>query len=125
MGSREILVVEDDLVTQNMIKTTLRNAGYQVFTASTGKEAIELAQKRLPEVIVLDIMMPDMDGGEIAEALRNDPKSAKTPIIFLSALVTGKEERVSSQKDPTVFMSKPFNRERLLNEVRKFIKQRD
>jgi CheY-like chemotaxis protein len=125
MGSREILVVEDDLVTQNMIKTTLTNAGYQVFTASTGKEAIELAQKKLPEVVVLDIMMPDMDGGEIAETLRNDPKLAKTPIIFLSALVTGKEERVSSQKLPTVFMSKPFNRERLLNEIRKFIKPRD
>ncbi len=125
MASREILVVEDDLVTQNMIKTTLRNAGYQVFTASTGKEAIGIAQKRLPEVIVLDIMMPDMDGGEIAEALRNDSKSAKTPIIFLSALVTGKEEKVSSQKVPTVFMSKPFNRERLLYEVRKFIKPRE
>jgi CheY-like chemotaxis protein len=118
---REILIADDDIITQNMVKTTLSSAGYAVLVASTGQEAVKLAKEKLPALIILDINMPEMDGGEAAEVIRNDPKIGKIPIIFLSALVTEKEEKISGRKNLMSFMSKPYNREKLLNEVRKRI----
>jgi len=119
MANKEILIAEDDIVTQNMLRTTLSNAGYHVFAASNGKEAVDLARKKLPGLIVLDIIMPEMDGGEVAEILRDDPKTKDIPIIFLSSLVTESEEKYRTKKDVTSFISKPYIREKLLNEVKK------
>jgi two-component system sensor histidine kinase/response regulator len=119
MGNKEILIAEDDIVTQNMLRTTLSNAGYRVFAASNGKEAVDLARKKLPSLIILDIMMPEMDGGEVAEILRGDPKTKDIPIIFLSSLITESEEKVRTKKDVTSFISKPYIRDKLLNEVKK------
>jgi CheY-like chemotaxis protein len=119
MGNREILIAEDNIVTQNMLRTTLSNAGYHVFTASNGKEAVDLARKKIPGLIILDIIMPEMDGGEVAEILKNDPVTKDIPIIFLSSLVTEREEKVQTKKDVTSFISKPYSRDKLLNEVKK------
>jgi CheY-like chemotaxis protein len=119
MGNKEILIAEDDIVTQNMLRTTLSNAGYRVFAASNGKEAVDLARKKLPSLIILDIMMPEIDGGEVAEILRGDTKTKDIPIIFLSSLITESEEKVRTKKDVTSFISKPYIRDKLLNEVKK------
>ncbi len=96
MGNKEILTAEDNIITQNMLRT-LSLAGYQIFTASHGKEAIDLARKKIPNLIILDIMMPEMDGGEVTE----------------------REEKVQTKKDATSFISKPYTRDKLLNEVKK------
>jgi CheY-like chemotaxis protein len=121
MKTNEILVVDDDIISQNMLRTTLSGAGYSVIIAYTGMEAIKLARERLPNLIVLDIMMPDIDGGEVAEILRKDPKTMAIPIIFLSSLVLEKEERTHGNKDIVSFFAKPYNREKLLNEIRKHL----
>jgi two-component system sensor histidine kinase/response regulator len=114
------LVVDDDIVTQNMLKTTLSNAGYAPYSAPSGKEAIKLAQERSPSLIVLDIVLPDMDGGEVADVLRKNPKTKDIPIIFLSVLISEQEEKTGKRKDVVSFLSKPYNRDRLLNEVRRY-----
>jgi CheY-like chemotaxis protein len=119
MNKKEILVVDDDIIAQNMLRTTLSGAGYSVVTASNGMEGIKLATERLPNLIVLDIMMPDIDGGEVAEILRKDPKTVNIPIIFLSSLVSEEEEKTGGKKGIVSFLSKPYNREKLLNEVRR------
>lgn len=116
---KEILVVDDDLISQNMLKAALAKAGYSVVTASNGMEGIKLAMERLPSLIVLDIMMPDIDGGEVASILRKDPKTRNIPIIFISVLISEEEEKSGDKKDIVSFLSKPYNREKLLNEVRK------
>jgi CheY-like chemotaxis protein len=121
MKKKEILVVDDDIISQNMVKTALVNAGYSVAAASNGMEAIKLAIERLPNLIVLDIMMPDIDGGEVAEILRKDAKTMNIPIIFLSSLISTEEEKTGGKKDIASFLSKPYNREKLLNEVRKYL----
>jgi len=121
MKTNEILVVDDDIISQNMLRTTLSGAGYSVIIAFTGMEAIKLARERLPNLIVLDIMMPDIDGGEVAEILKKDPKTMAIPIIFLSSLVLEKEERTNGDKDIVSFLAKPYNREKLLNEIRKHL----
>jgi CheY-like chemotaxis protein len=121
MGMTEILIVDDDIITQNMIKTTLANAGYSPLVASNGMEAIKLAKERLPSIIILDIMMPGIDGGEVADILRKDPKTREIPIIFLSSLISKQEEKIGSKKDIVSFLSKPYNREMLLNEIRNYL----
>ncbi|MEW5902333.1 MAG: response regulator, partial [Acidobacteriota bacterium] len=113
MDRNEILVVDDDIISQNMVRTTLSGAGYSVITASNGMEGIKLAMEKLPNLIVLDIMMPDIDGGEVAEILRKDPKTMNIPIIFLSSLVSKEEEKTGGKKDIISFLSKPYNREKL------------
>lgn len=118
---KEILVVDDDIVTQNMLKTTLANAGYAPFSTPSGKEAIKLARERLPSLVILDILMPDMDGGEVADVLRNDPRTKDIPIIFLSVLISEQEEKTGKRKNARSFLSKPYSRDKLLNEIRKYL----
>jgi len=65
-------------------------------------------------------MMPGMDGGDVAAILKNDPTTKDIPIIFLSSLITGKENRTNTKKEAIVYLSKPYNREELLNEVKKY-----
>ncbi len=121
MKNDEVLIVDDDIIAQNMLRNTLGKAGYKLSVASTGREAIKLATERLPGVIILDIMMPDLDGSEVAEILREDEKTKDIPIIFLSVLVSKAEERSGGKKGIVSFLSKPYNRETLLNEVRRYL----
>ena len=121
MAKNEVLIVDDDIITQNMLKTALGNAGYRFVVASNGKEALEMAMGRIPGVIILDIMLPDLDGGEVAEILRKDARTREIPVIFLSSLISKEEERTGTKKDIVSFLSKPYNREMLLNEVRRYL----
>ena len=118
---KTVLVIDDDIITQNMLRTTLANAGYSVRVASTGEEGIRLAKEKRSSVIILDIMMPDLDGGEVASILKADPGTQDIPIIFLSSLISEKEEKIGSRKDMISFLSKPYNRDKLLNEIRKYL----
>jgi len=120
MAKNEVLIVDDDIITQNMLKTALGNAGYRFVVASNGKEALEKAMGRIPGVIILDIMLPDLDGGEV-EILREDARTSEIPVIFLSSLISKEEERAGTKKDVVSFLAKPYNREILLNEVRRFL----
>ena len=81
-----------------MLRSTLAQAGYSVIIASNGYEGIKKASEEPPGLILLDIMMPDMDGGDVAAILKNDPTAKGIPIIFLSSLVTGKENKTNSRK---------------------------
>ena len=121
MAKNEVLIVDDDIITQNMLKTALGKAGYHFVLASNGKEALEMAMGRIPGVIILDIMLPDLDGGEVAEILRKDARTREIPVIFLSSLISKEEERTGTKKDIVLFLSKPYNREILLNEVSRYL----
>jgi len=122
-SQKTILVIDDDIITQNMLRTTLANAGYSVRVASTGEEGIRMAKEKPPSVIILDIMMPGLDGGEVANILKKDPATKDIPIIFLSSLISEKEEKIGSRNDTISFLSKPYNRDKLLNEIRKYLVQ--
>jgi CheY-like chemotaxis protein len=121
MDRKYVLIVDDDIVTQNMLKTALGNAGYDYIVASNGREALELAAGKLPGIIILDIMMPGIDGGEVADILKKNPRTKEIPIIFLSSLISKEEEKTGAKKDIVSFLAKPYNREMLLNEVRRYL----
>jgi two-component system sensor histidine kinase/response regulator len=121
--AQSILVIDDDIVSQNMLRSTLAQAGYSVTVASNGEEGIKKASEQLPDLIILDIMMPEMDGGEVAIILKNDPTTKDIPIIFLSSLITGKAKKANSKKEAIVYLPKPYNRDELLNEVKKYFSE--
>jgi len=118
--AQSILIIDDDIISQNILRSTLAQAGYSVIVAFNGNEGINRASERLPDLIILDIMMPEMDGGEVAAILKNDPTTKDIPIIFLSSLITEKENKTNSRKESIVYLSKPYNRDELLNEVKKY-----
>jgi CheY-like chemotaxis protein len=118
MENGRILVVDDDKITLRTLERILNQAGYTVIPLSLGREAIKIAKDRSPSLIILDIMMPDMDGGDVASVLKSDPETKNIPIIFLSSLVTKREEQSSSKEHGLYFMSKPFERDDLLKKIR-------
>ena len=122
MEKKKILIVDDDIINQNMLKTTLASAGYSVTVVSNGEEAIIKANENSPHIIMLDIMMPEIDGGEVANILRSDEKTKNIPIIFLSSLISEEEEKVRDKKGLTSFLSKPFVRDKLLNLIGRYFR---
>ncbi|MDH5384448.1 MAG: response regulator [Candidatus Aminicenantes bacterium] len=121
MEIKEILIVDDDKVILRTLEKILLSAGYSVIPLSLGREAIRIAKERSPDLIILDIMMPDMDGGDVAFTLKNNPETKNIPIVFLSSLVTKREEQSSSKKHGIYFIAKPFERDELLKQIRKYL----
>ena len=94
--------------------------GYAVLEAPRGRMAIQLAQEEKPDLITLDIMLPDMDGFEVAKALKEDPKTAHIPIVILSVMGEGKKKYRQGIAD---YISKPFTPENLVDTIKKVIQE--
>ncbi len=122
---KTILVADDDLVNLTILRSVISKVGYSVLTAENGADALKIARALSPDLIILDIMMPDMDGMEVATALKQNPRTRKIPIIFLSSLISAEEERSDVEKDLVSYLSKPYNREKLLNEIGKYLIMKD
>lgn len=92
----KILIIDN---TENILKALsglLSKKGYTVFTASDGAQGVVLAQQHQPDLILLDVNMPGMDGGQVRQALLDNAKTRQIPVVYLTALVTEEEERVQS-----------------------------
>jgi len=122
-SEKTILIVDDDLVNLTILKSVISKAGYSVLTADNGKDALKTAKALSPDLVILDIMMPDIDGTEVATGLKQNPRTRRIPIIFLSSLISAEEER--SNIDLISYLSKPYNREKLLNEIGKYLIMKD
>jgi CheY-like chemotaxis protein len=83
--SAKILVVDDEALVRNMICDGLAAAGHPVLTASSGEEALQVVQAERPACILMDIMMPDLDGYDTCAALKSDPQTASIPVLLVSA----------------------------------------
>lgn len=89
---KKILIVDDEPAFTRMMKLVLEKTGnYEVFYENSASRAVASARACLPDLILLDVVMPEMDGGDVAALFQNDPFLQKTPIVFLTALVGGKE----------------------------------
>lgn len=119
--SYKVLVVDDEQEVLKIVERALSRAGYSVFIADNGTEAVNLAKTHQPDVIVLDIVMPVMDGGAVAEALNNIPQTKDIPIIFLSGLVVSEQEIEKHAQKGRFFMSKPCRIERLIKAIDKCV----
>ena len=114
----EILVVDDTPIVMNLLMDILSAEGFQVRSANNGKLALNLIAAKPPQLILLDINMPGMDGFEVCRRLKAQEETRKIPVIFISGLM-GLDEKVKGfQLGAVDFISKPFQREELLARVR-------
>ena len=113
----KILVVDDVVSNVLLLKILLTNEKYQVCTANCGNQCLELAKSERPDLILLDVMMPGINGFETATALKEDPETSEIPIIFLTALNNPTDLVHGFQVGASDFLTKPFNKEELVVRV--------
>jgi two-component system alkaline phosphatase synthesis response regulator PhoP len=121
MGKR-ILVVDDEIDILEIVKTRLLSNGYEVFTAEDGLTAISIAKAEKPDLIILDIMMPRMDGYTTLKELRKDKDTAVIPVLILSVKEKDKMEDIFYFQNISDYIEKPFDSEELLERVKKILK---
>ena len=113
----KILIVDDVMSNVLLLKVLLTNEKFAVATASNGRQALEQVEKENPDLVLLDVMMPDMSGFEVAQHLKSNPNTADIPIIFLTALNSTADIVKGFQVGANDFISKPFNKEELIIRV--------
>lgn len=121
ISSKKILVVDDEEDVQTYLGNILKRNNYGVIVAADGKNCLELAKKELPDLIILDIMLPDIPGDDIASKLSEDPATRNIPIIFLTALMRKQEEGGMMKTGKRYILAKPAMKEEILALVKKII----
>jgi two-component system alkaline phosphatase synthesis response regulator PhoP len=122
---RKILVVDDEAVLVETIAYNLEQAGYQVITAADGASALQAAHRETPDLIILDLMLPEMDGIEVCRLLRREHNSSTTPIIILTAKGDEIDKVVGLEVGADDYVTKPFGRRELLARVRALLRRAD
>src|SRR5665647_1215185 len=120
----KILIIDDSVDNRQLLLRTLGKAGFEIVEAGDGKEGLTLAFELLPELILLDIVMPELDGYQVCEALKKDPRTADIPIIFLSAKTETKDKIKGLEIGGVDFIAKPFDRSEVLARVQTQLKNR-
>lgn len=118
-----ILVVEDEILIARLLKQTLEIEGHQTINLLNGEDAVQFALRETPHLIILDIMLPHMDGYEVIRRLRNHPKSMHIPIIVLSALDSPEDKVRAFERDVDDYIIKPFNTDELLARIRRQLRR--
>ena len=113
----KILIVDDVMSNVLLLKVLLTNEKFAIATASNGRQALEQVEKENPDLVLLDVMMPEMSGFEVAQHLKSNPQTAEIPIIFLTALNSTADIVKGFQVGANDFISKPFNKEELIIRV--------
>lgn len=117
----QILVVDDDEGTLRLLEKTLTTEGYKILTASTGNEAVTKAQRYLPDLVIMDIMLPDIEGSEAVAKLRGIPSTHDIPVIFLTSMLGKKDEAPQIKVGGYLYdaIAKPFSHHELTRKIRK------
>ena len=125
MSKKTILVVDDEQDLLDLIEYNLKKEGYGVIKAENGLEGIKAAREHKPNLVLLDIMMPKMDGIETCEQLRADPELKNIPIIFLTARSDEKTEIEGLDKGADDFITKPISTTKLLSRINAVLRRFD
>lgn len=120
MAGEKVLVVDDDVKTVELVRLYLDRDGYQVLTAYDGVEALRLARESYPDLIVLDLMLPDIDGLEVCRTLRHE---SDVPIIMLTARTTDQDKLTGLDLGADDYVTKPFSPKELAARVRAVLRR--
>lgn len=118
---KKILIADDENSLRFLLRKTLEGNGFSILEAKNGKEALALAQKKSPDLIILDVVMPDLYGSEVCEQLRKQPKTAKIPVMILTANSNLYNEDQAKASGADFFMTKPFSPLELKSKVHKIL----
>jgi CheY-like chemotaxis protein len=119
MIMKQILVVDDDALMHRLYQHHIERAGYQMISARTGREALDIATRQPPQVIVMDILMPDMDGLEALRELKKSDTTKAIPVIVITANGHHLARKESENCGAAVFLTKPFSPMQLLTEIKR------
>ena len=122
MQSSSILVVEDNPITRKMLRVALESENYTVLEAGDGRTAIKLMAKHLPELVLQDLLLPDMDGFDLIQRLRALPEGMTTPILALSGFLSKLEQARSLQVGFTDYLFKPVEPSQLIRTIRSHVR---
>ena len=117
MADRRILIVDDDPVILRLLKVNFEMEGFGVITAENGQAGVDAATQELPDIILLDVMMPGMNGLEAAERLRSQSSTQQIPIVFVSAKAQSVDVKAGLQAGAVDYVTKPFDPVELVEKV--------
>jgi len=121
--AQRILVVDDEPDLLELVRVNLRQAGFQVETAATGREALDLLRRSPPDLLLLDLMLPDISGTDICRQVRADPERADVPIIMLTARADEIDRVVGLELGADDYVTKPFNPRELVARVKAILRR--
>lgn len=116
MGKRKVLLVEDNVSVRELIHVLLESEGYEIIEAADGIDGLNKAEQRRPDLMILDLMMPDVDGEKVLQQLRGDPDLSKIPVLVVSGKYEALDRLKDQLGDENVF-PKPFEPTRLMDRV--------
>lgn len=125
MAKQTILVVDDEKDLLDLIEYNLKKEGFKVLKAENGEEGIEIAKENKPDLVLLDIMMPKMDGMQAVEIMRQDDDLKRIPIIFLTARSDEKTEVEGLNKGGDDFITKPISTTKLVSRIKAVLRRFD
>ena len=123
--AKKILAVDDEKHILRLVQINLEKAGYEVVTGTNGREAVEKVRSEKPALVVMDVMMPEMDGFEALKVLKSDPETAAIPVIMLTAKAQDADVFHGWQSGADLYLTKPFNPMELLTFVKRIFDAKD
>jgi len=118
---KRILVIDDEEDLVELLDRRLQSAGYEMLQALDGEEGLEVAIEQVPDLIILDISMPKMDGYQVCERIKSNKKLKDVPIIMLTALGAPVDKIVGKALGADAYLTKPFDNKELLNKIEELI----
>jgi len=125
MAKKKILVVDDEKDILELLEYNLEKEGYEILKAMTGEEALELVKRKNPDLIILDLMLPDVDGLEVCKMLKKAPKTGSIPIIMLTAKGEESDIIVGLELGANDYITKPFSPGVLIARVKAILRRRE
>lgn len=125
MGYEQIVIIDDEEAMIALLKLELESEGFRVSSASDGSSALELIQKDLPRLVLLDVMMPDMDGYEVLKSLKENPRTRKIPVLMLTAKGLDPDIQKGLDLGADDYITKPFHANLLLKRIKTVLQNPD
>lgn len=125
MDRKRILVVDDEIYIVHILEFSLTMEGYSILTASDGEEALRVIDSERPDLVVLDIMMPKLDGYEVCRRLRQDEQFSELPVILLSAKGRPIDREAGLKAGADDYITKPFSPRKLLEKIRELLERKE
>jgi DNA-binding response OmpR family regulator len=117
----KVLVIDDNPDIGDLVERALEGSGFEVLKASGGREGIPMAKEQKPDIILLDIMMPEFDGFTVSNYLKKISETAEIPIVFLTARVTKIGRMIASKAGAVDYIVKPFSPKELLKRIQRIV----
>lgn len=118
---KKVLIVDDDVSIHKMLEPSLVSNGYQVISAKTGEEGLQMAQQNKPDIIILDVILPGMKGRAVCATLKKNPETKEIPVLFLTSKDSPDDVQAELEAGGIGHLTKPINSQYLISQIKKLL----